>query len=166
MMSFITLLLGMSTSAFAVTTTPSPGLAGAPDGFGLGVVLGDPSGLSFAWRSGDRGLIQGAVGWSAITDRLELNGDYLLNAVIFDSEATPRVRWPLYVGLGGRLRLGDADKRGDDSVLGLGARVPVGITCLPRDLRLDAFLELVPILDLYPETIVRLDAGIGGRIYF
>jgi hypothetical protein len=133
MMSFITLLLGMSTSAFAVTTTPSPGLAGAPDGFGLGVVLGDPSGLSLAWRSGDRGLIQGAVGWSTITDRL---------------------------------RLGDADKRGDDSVLGLGARVPVGITCLPRDLRLDAFLELVPILDLYPETIVRLDAGIGGRIYF
>ena len=48
----------------------------------------------------------------------------------------------------------------------LGARVPVGIAYVTRRSILDVFLEVVPLLDLVPNTDFGLNAAIGIRYRF
>ena len=67
---------------------------------------------------------------------------------------------PLYFGVGGRLRL--RDNRDDD----IGVRIPVGLAYMFADAPFDIFVEVVPILDLVPDTDFDLNAALGGRFYF
>ena len=163
----LTTLLALAlTAPVAHATQVNPALHGPPDGFGVGVVLGDPSGLSLAFRPGDPWFIQAAAGWSLVRDSLHVSADYCMNVVILDTPDLPRMRFPVYVGVGGRLRLGENGGRWDDDEPGLGVRVPVGMTLLPTDVPIDVFVEIVPVLQLFPETDGTLDGGIGARFYF
>lgn len=151
-------LLATLTSA-ALAAEPAPAFAGEPQGFGLGVVFGAPSGISLIRRNDDRGAIQGSIGWNLVDDRLAVSADYLLNVVILDGPELPNVRFPLYVGIGGIAAVYDGSAY-------VGARIPLGITVLPRKVRMDAFLEIVPVVDLIPASGVSGEAGIGARYYF
>ena len=66
---------------------------------------------------------------------------------------------PFYYGIGGRIRFDEEDSR-------IGARIPLGLDYLFEGSRFDLFLELVPILDLAPETELNLNAGLGARYFF
>ena len=48
----------------------------------------------------------------------------------------------------------------------IGVRVPVGLNYLFDNTSIDIFLEVVPILDLAPQTDFKINAAIGGRYYF
>ena len=48
----------------------------------------------------------------------------------------------------------------------LGVRFPVGIAYLFDGAPVDIFLEVVPTLNLIPETDVDLDAALGARYWF
>ena len=48
----------------------------------------------------------------------------------------------------------------------LGARIPVGLEYLFEDIPLGAFFELVPVLNLTPDTDFDLEAGAGIRFFF
>ena len=48
----------------------------------------------------------------------------------------------------------------------LGIRIPVGIEYLFGNVPLGAFFELVPILNLRPDTEFDFEAGIGIRFFF
>ena len=48
----------------------------------------------------------------------------------------------------------------------LGVRFPVGIAYLFDGAPVDVFLEVVPTLNLIPDTDVDLDAAIGARYWF
>jgi hypothetical protein len=69
-------------------------------------------------------------------------------------------RLPLYYGIGGRLVL-----RGDGEDLGLGARVPLGAGYIFEEAPVELFLEVVPVLELAPDTDLDMDAALGARIY-
>ena len=148
-------------------------LEGEPDGFGLGMVVGEPTGLSVAWRTQERSLWQGTVAWRIEEQLVRLGVDYLFNLTFFASDDTPSIRYPLYVGLGGVARFGRApaggtiaQAQGDSTTSPFGVRLPIGLTVLPSEHRVDAFVEACPVLGLYPNTQISWEWAIGARFYF
>lgn len=136
-----------------------PALAEGGGNFGLGVILGEPTGISGKlWISG-KSAVDGAAAWSlGNNEALHLHADYLLHN--FTLIEVDKGRLPFYYGIGGRIRFAD---NGDDYI---GVRVPLGLAYLFEGAPLDIFLEVVPILDLAPDTDFDLNAAIGIRYFF
>jgi len=132
--------------------------------FGLGVIVGEPTGLSLKYWLDDELAIDGAAAWSfSENDSFQLHGDYLIH----NYELLGADELPCYYGLGARIKLKDSDGRGrneDDTIFGI--RFPLGITYLFDEAPLDLFVELVPVLDLAPDADVDINAAIGLRFYF
>jgi hypothetical protein len=126
-------------------------------GFGLGVILGEPTGLSFKSWTGRTTAIDAAAAWSfGREDSLHFHVDYLVHD--FNLLKTNKGRLPVYYGIGGRIKLEDKTR--------IGVRFPVGVSYIFEDAPLDLFAELGPILDLAPRTEFTLSASIGLRYYF
>jgi len=126
-------------------------------GFGLGIIVGEPTGVSFKYWTGSNSAFDGAIAWSFINGgALHIHADYILHS--FNLIRIESGKLPFYYGIGGRIKfLDDA---------GIGVRVPVGLTYIFDDTPIDIFLEIVPILDLTPKTDFKINAAIGGRYYF
>jgi len=119
----------------------------------LGVILGEPTGISFKTWQSDRTAIDAALAWSfGDNGSVHLHADYLRHNWL----DVDRGSLAFYYGLGGRVKFAD-DSR-------LGARIPVGLQYLFPDTRLSMFFEVAPILDLIPETSFGVNGGIGVRI--
>lgn len=141
-------------------------------GFGLGIMLGDPTGLSGkAWISSDRAIDFG-LAWGVWGRYLHLHGDYLLHKQnLFEVSSGS---FALQYGPGVRIRSwrdGRYWHRGrwndyDGSRTSIGIRFPVGLTYAFEGAPVDAFIELAPTLDLAPGTYFDLDAAIGARFWF
>ena len=137
-----------------------PLLPGEPTGLGVGLVLGQPTGVAIAQRFGTVGLLQGGVGYDFADESLHLSGDYIQNFAVLRSESTPKMRYAFSVGLGGRILAGSGD-----GLDGLGVRVPVGLTFLPLEAALDVYFELAPVVLLYPSIDATLEGALGFRVY-
>lgn len=126
-------------------------------GPGLGVIIGEPTGISFKQWTGDKTAIDAAAAWSiADNGYFSLHADFLMhNFDIIDVESG---KLPLYLGVGGYVVLANE--------IGLGARVPLGINYLFQDVPLDVFLEVVPVLTLVQTTGFNVDAAIDIRYFF
>lgn len=131
--------------------------AAQESGFGAGVILGEPTGLSFkSWLSSQTAVDFG-LAWSfGHEDSFHLHGDYLIHN--FNLFKTKKGKLLFYYGIGGRLK---AQKKNR-----VGIRIPVGISYLIEKAPLDIFFELAPLLDLAPATEFGLNAGLGIRYYF
>ncbi len=127
-------------------------------GFGLGVILGEPTGLSGKYWLNEKTAIDGAVAWSFYHEAsFHLHGDYLFhNKEAFETEEP----FALYYGVGGRIK---ATENSDTQV---GIRGVVGIDYLARSVPFDIFLEIAPILDLTPTSDLVFNAGLGARFFF
>ena len=139
---------------------------GAPSGLGVGLIVGDPTGISVASRPVNQEFtIVGALAWSLPRDALHLHGDYLLNPYIMEDPYFNGVTFPFYIGLGARVRIGGAASEND--VLDIGVRVPLGVSVLFEEtpVGMDLFFELVPVIGLFPSTAFDLDGAIGIRFY-
>jgi len=141
----------------------------AQDGLGLGVIVGEPTGVSLKYWLSDERAFDAAAAWSfSENDSFQVHADYLIHNfdLINPGEVTGKL--PVYYGVGGRLKLkndNDGKGRNDDDAL-LGIRFPLGITYLFAEAPLDLFIEVVPILDIAPDTDVDINAAIGVRFYF
>lgn len=138
----------------------SPATAGTnQEGFGMGVLLGEPSGLSMKWWTGLRSAWAAGVGYS-FKDESDLHGhvDYLWHKVRDLGSDQPRL--PLYYGIGARYRANDV---GDDSI---GIRIPIGLEYLFASSSFDVFFEIVPVLDVVPELDFDANVGVGARYFF
>lgn len=126
---------------------------------GIGIILGEPTGLSMKHWLTARNALAGGLSWSFEGDgALYVHVDYLIHFTAWENDMPENLtfRW----GIGGRLVLPD---EGDE---GLGARLPLGAELMLQSEPIGFFLELVPVLELVPETDFDLDGGIGCRIYF
>jgi len=136
---------------------------GISNKFGLGIVVGTPTGLSAKYWIDNHNALDFATGWSFKEDRFYLHFNYLvhnyslLKKAIQKSEL--RGNLPLYAGIGIRTKFG----KGDDEI---GFRIPLGITYLFAGMPLDLFLEFAPSLNFYPETDFFVDTSGGIRYYF
>jgi hypothetical protein len=140
--------------------------------FGLGLIIGEPTGISFKYYvSADR-AIDGALAWRLWRGRaLHIHADHLWHNRSLISVSSGSL--PLYYGVGVRLQLWN-DRywyRGryyddDRSRADLGVRFPVGLAYEFEGAPLDVFLEIVPVLNLIPDTHVDFSGGIGLRYWF
>lgn len=134
-------------------------------GLGLGIILGEPTGLSVKKWVDKETAIDGAAAWAfAGSGSFQIHADYLKHVYNVIDPAGIGGRLPFYFGVGGRVKFHDERNRSTDTRVGL--RIPLGLTYLPDNAPFDLFFEIVPILDATPSTDVRLNAAIGGRFYF
>jgi hypothetical protein len=127
-------------------------------GTGLGILLGEPTGISFKTWISERSAIDAGLAWSFPgTGAWHSHIDYLWHN--FNIIRLPQGKMPLYLGLGGRLRISGGD-------VYLGARVPIGLAYIFAGDRLDVFLEAVPVMNLFPGTDFDLNTAIGIRYFF
>lgn len=129
-------------------------------GLGVGVMFGEPTGLSFKGWISERSAIDGGLGWSfAHEGSVHIHVDYLYHFYnVFD---TPRL--PLYIGVGGRIKLQNTKNNSD---MRLGVRIPFGISYQFAEAPLDIFFEIAPVLDLNPSTSGSVNGALGVRFYF
>lgn len=129
---------------------------------GVGVIVGEPTGLSAKYWLDNEQAIAGAAAWSfSGTDSFHLHADYLVHR--FDLIDTPEEsgETALYYGVGARLK-----EKGRHDRTTLGVRIPVGVTHLFANAPFDVFGEIVPVLDVAPDVGVKLNAAVGLRFYF
>lgn len=144
---------------FAAVASLVPSAAGAEGPFGLGIILGEPTGISAKAWMGSETAIDAAAAWSFTGDpSFHIHLDYLVH--FFSRLDVDRGTLPLYVGIGGRVKFKD---NADDLI---GVRIPLGASYLFADAPIDIFLEVVPLMDLAPKTKFRLNAAIGFRYFF
>lgn len=126
-------------------------------GFGIGIVVGEPTGVSGKLWLGGQNALDMAAAWSFKGDgNLLLQADYVWHTFNLISVSSGKL--PLYYGIGGRVILSD------DPLLGV--RVPVGLDYMFSGAPVDIFLEIVPILDLIPSTDFDIGGGLGVRYWF
>ena len=128
-------------------------------GFGLGIIVGEPTGLSGKYWLDSVNAVDFAIGYSLVKDQrgFSLHADYLYNL----GEIIPNFeKFPLYYGFGVRLRTKEHSEGS------FGARGVLGILWFNEKNRFDIFFEIAPVFNLLPSTSLSLDAGIGARYYF
>ena len=148
------------TVCFLMFTSFGTASAGSnSSGFGLGIMLGEPSGLSGKLWSGSENAFDFGLAWSTSNNSgAAFHADYIWHK--FDMINVDQGALPFYYGIGVRYRGRDNT---DDNI---GVRVPFGLEYLFSQSAFDVFLEVVPILDLTPDTDFAINAAIGGRYFF
>jgi len=138
--------------------------------FGLGIIIGEPTGVSAKLWTSSTTAFDFGLGWSVGGDRISrydgfydggsrvhFHMDYLWHS--FDAISSSE-RFPLYYGIGGRINSG-AGYKGSGAVRGV-----LGVAWMPHENPFDIFLELVPSLQVTPSTGFAIDAGLGARYFF
>jgi hypothetical protein len=131
--------------------------------FGLGIMFGEPTGISAKLWTSQTNAVDFGLGWSAFDNRhyngtrVHFHMDYLWHS--FNAIRSAE-RFPIYYGIGGRIN------SGGNYDASLAIRGVIGIAWLPRNTPIDIFLEIVPSLELSPATGGALDAAIGARYFF
>jgi hypothetical protein len=142
--------------------------------FGLGLELGEPSGLNGKLFLSPSNAIDFGVGevyhnYYNGNGGFHLYGDYLWHPKLLVQ--TPDFKLPIYFGIGGRLWFFDYANNGNASATAFGVRVPIGITFDMNNIPLDFFGEFVPTLDFFHnytnhDIYVDVDFSVGARYWF
>jgi hypothetical protein len=137
-------------------------------GFGIGIILGEPTGLSAKLWTSENNALDFGLGFSEGGDRISYKGsydggsrihfhmDYLWHS--FNAISSTE-RFPLYYGIGARFNTGGGYNGS------LGIRGVFGIAWFPHSTPIDVFLELVPVLQLTSNVGFGIDAGLGIRYF-
>jgi hypothetical protein len=128
------------------------------EGLGLGIVFGEPTGISLKSFISETDAMDAAVAWSR--DSLHLHADYLVHR--YDVLHAGSDGLPIYFGIGCRLKFDEGD---DDSDVQVGLRIPLGIAYWFKGTPIEVFAEIAPLMDLLPDTDAEFNAGIGIRYY-
>ncbi len=140
--------------------------------FGLGIILGEPTGISAKLWESSTDAWDAALAWSFVnTGHVHIHADRLWHQT---DVINTSLNLKTYFGIGGALSFVGEDsdywknREGERrrSATILAARVPVGITLATRSNELEFFLEVVPQLNLVPATHFSIGFGVGGRYFF
>ena len=151
---------------FALTPLAASGTAAAQydRGFGLGLIIGDPTGVSMKGFMTPETAIDGAVGFGLLGgEDLHVHADFLWH---FEVQRWDSAKLDLYLGVGPELGVHFHDHpRDDHNDLRIGARGPFGLSVM-FDAPFDVFLEVAAGLWLIDKVGFHLDAAIGARYWF
>jgi len=133
---------------------------------GIGIILGEPTGITAKLYLQDDKAIQGAIGSAFVGGGLQLHADYVFHPYVLQSR--PSFVLPVYIGPG--VRLIDYTNGRDDSSFALGARGVAGLLFDFKNVPLDTFVEIAGVLEYEFKDgrgfALRLNAGAGVRYYF
>lgn len=134
--------------------------------FGLGLILGEPTGISAKLYLADDQAIDGAVGFAFFGGGLQAHADYLWHPLILQSRE--EFVLPVYIGPG--VRAIDYRDGEEGDTFALGARIVGGILFDFKKVPLDAFVEVAGVIEWeFGEdggAGIKLNAGAGARYYF
>ena len=125
--------------------------------FGLGLIVGQPTGVTGAFQLSDRTAIDAAVGFGWVRDRdfyVHVEFLYFLPTLVSGSS----VDLSAYLGIGGFFFAHNDP--------GFGARAPFGLSLDFKSVPLQIFGELSLLLALTPGTDLDVRGAIGFRYYF
>jgi hypothetical protein len=128
---------------------------------GIGVFLGQPSGITFEMDMSASSWLDFKAAWNlaggnnGFSILLQGNYEYAFPGMITMGEEslTP------FVGVGAVVNVYDGG-------IGLGARVPAGVSYRFRTVPLELFLELGLDVYLFPATDIGFSGGLGARYRF
>lgn len=124
---------------------------------GLGIILGEPTGVIVKYWTGSRTAFDIAGSWSfSGEDSFHLHADYLFHN--FNLFKVEKGKLPFYYGIGARLSLQNETR--------FGIKFPLGLSYIFEDTPLDIFFEIGPVMDLIPDTEIHVLGFIGFRYYF
>ena len=146
--------------ASAPVSPPAERISRSKGVFGIGVVLGEPSGISGKYWLSENTAVDGAFGYS-FGDRYRFSMDYLIHQDAFESPD-----FLLHYGIGGAVA-GDRGyvTKSRAGNFALGVRGVIGIDYLFKRAPLDAFLEVAPIMFIAPPFGLSIDFCFGIRVY-
>ncbi|MFZ5947523.1 MAG: hypothetical protein ACOYU5_06095 [Stygiobacter sp.] len=126
-------------------------------GFGIGVMIGEPTGISAKYWLDNSTAVDFGLAYSLFHSKssFSFHADYVIhNYELIKSN----YKIPIYYGVGGRIRLYSNNTY-------LGARGVAGILYIDKNYPFDVFFEIAPVFNLLPETSLHLDLAIGARYY-
>lgn len=130
----------------------------AQEKLGLGVMIGNPTGLNAKKWLSDNRAVDGGLAWSfGKHSNLSLHSDYLFHKedAFYLNEKHPL---DFFYGVGGRMEFADD--------IELGVRIPVGLVFNVEEQPADIFAEAAPIVDFIGKTGFELHLAVGARYYF
>jgi hypothetical protein len=140
--------------------------AQAKERYGVGLMIGSPTGFTFEYIESKKVSWDAAIAYDLGDHKdFHLHIDYLrhIKNYFYLEE-----QWPfsIYYGLG--LKQTFLEDRGPDkdNEFRFGPRLPVGVYFMVPKLPLKIFTELAVTVTLWEKTTALLDFGLGARFYF
>jgi hypothetical protein len=137
---------------------------------GVGIIIGEPTGVAAKLYLDDDNAIQAAAGGAFIGGGLQVHADYLWHPWILEERDS--FTMPVYLGPGARFIYYDKPDSSDDFV-GVGVRAVGGILFDFKEIPLDVFLEVAGVIewqfgeaDEDQGVGFAINAGAGARYYF
>lgn len=160
------LAIGIAAPARADTDDDTAGPGAEKGTLGVGIILGEPTGITAKLYLEDDQAVQAAIGSAFIGGGLQLHADYVFHPYILQTRDSFVL--PVYVGPG--VRLIDYTNGRDDSSFAIGVRAVGGLLFDFKTVPLDAFIEIAGVLEYQFKAGegagIRLNAGAGVRYYF
>lgn len=136
--------------------------ADAGGDFGLGLIIGDPTGVSGKHILSDEFAVDWALGLAFIAGHdIRAHADFLWQ---LDIKRWESATLGLHVGVGPKIGL-RTKKNNDDDFL-FGARGPFGLSLRFLKVPLDVFVEVAAGLWIVQKVDLHIDGAIGGRYWF
>lgn len=144
--------------AFLILALFSTGIFAQRTGYGVGLILGEPTGISAKYWLDNESALNAGLAYSFTT----ANKGFSLHLDLINhlpSNIYPKENIPFYYGFGVRIR---SKARTSGS---LGVRGVAGLVWQHKKYPVDIFAEVAPVFQLLPETNLLFDLAIGGRYY-
>lgn len=140
--------------------------------FGVGAILGSPTGLSAKYNLNNTYAIDGALAYGS--HEVVIYGDYLKHFPgIFGKHNEFVSSLKGYVGIGPMFVFADGDKDhghhyvdDDDDSFAFGGRIPIGVEWTSDEIPLGVSLEIAPGMAVVPGTDAFMQGGLAIRYYF
>lgn len=134
--------------AFALASAGELGLVKAEEkGLGVGVVIGEPTGLTVKKWINEVQAIDVALGWSLVGESpfTYIHMEHLWHSSLF------------FAGVGVRLKQVSGSAQA-------GLRIPLGVNLLVRPI--EVYGEAVPTVAINSSMALTVNVGFGARVYF
>ncbi|MCO4746725.1 MAG: hypothetical protein KC912_18160 [Proteobacteria bacterium] len=146
------------------STTASAVEVGNGKNIGVGLVLGEPTGVTGKFYLSKNHAIDVTLGTGTYDNdrdsRLWVHGVYLWHPSVLHSDPDFDLGW--HVGVGGFV----ADRHNRDGA-SIGARVPAGLDFTLSKVPLQFFADVAADVELVPDVVeLYLGLGLGGRYFF
>lgn len=157
----------------STVSTGRPSSSASSGNFGLGLMLGEPTGLSAKYWLSRNNALQFGLTYS-FDHYVALLTDFLWHFPGLFGSSSAASQFVPYVGIGGELLFDTGYYEPYDGRyyrghwhdgFNLGMRVPLGIEFLPHKAPIGIFAELVPGIGLIPGVFGFFQGDIGIRFY-
>ncbi len=126
---------------------------GAAQDMGIGFALGQPMGATAKYWLSSTDAVDAFAGYH-FSKNFDFHVDYLWHSF---SSFNVNGRLPFFLGLGGRVNLGN------DSNFGM--RIPLGLSYLFPNDPVEGYAEVAPVVRLLKNVGIDIDGQVGVRFY-